>query len=163
MLHYSPWSLLTRGTKNNSPLLHERAGQVFCVFSVNKNNAVSRPSTRHRLSMRTQAVPPDDRLHQHLKAAFVALPSLASKGSKVPPACLFTRVEVPTGLSGDGKAFFSLNSVTSYLYQALKSGPKAGWRAMCKPSTKQCFQRPSVREAWVMTLCCSEGWHSYSD
>lgn len=47
---------------------------------------------------------------------------MAPEGRKVPPACLFTRVEVPTGLSREGKAFFP-HPVTSYLYQALKSGP----------------------------------------
>lgn len=71
--------------------------------------------------------------------------SLASQGSRVPAACLFTRGEEgPTGFSGEGKAFFA-SSRDLISVSGTQSGPRPSWRAMCKASTKQCFQRPSVR------------------
>lgn len=57
--------------------------------------------------------------------------------------------------------FFFLSPVTSYLYQALKSWAES--RLERKASTKQWIQRSSVKAASVMTVCRSEGWHSYSD
>lgn len=47
-----------------------------------------------------------------------------------------------------------LNPVTSYLYQALKK-PAGEQRA--RQAQNNAFKRISV-----MTVCCSEGWHSYS-
>lgn len=53
------------------------------------------------------------------------------------------------------EGFFPLlNPVTSYLYQALKK-PAGEQRA--RQAQNNAFKRISV-----MTVCCSEGWHSYS-
>ena len=102
--------------------------------------------------MRTQAVPPEDRLQQHLKAAFVALPSLASEGSKVPPAYLFTRVEVPTGLSGDGKAFFPSILWPHICIRHSKVGPRPAGEQCASQAQNNAFKGP----LWGRP----EWWHS---
>lgn len=118
--------------------------------------------------MCSREMSPCDHPRQRLRAAFMTLPfflrGIIGPWRKQSAACSVVysgmMAHRPQRRARMAEFFFSPRSCDLI---SVSGTQKLGWGPERKASTKQWIQSSSVRAASVMTVCRSEGWHSYSD